>query len=67
MLQFGWPVPPKIPQFALPRGLISGKRKAIVLSVASDLGKKGPVTSVMGTLSETRTDFGRNRATIRLP
>jgi hypothetical protein len=66
VMAFSWPTPARLPQFILPRAAIFGKQKVIVRHVDSGRVKKGPVTQLAGTLSMTHSDFGGNRATIRL-
>jgi hypothetical protein len=65
-LKFGWPSAPKLPQFNLPRRVIFGKAKVIVRSESVGPVKKGPETAAIGALTGTLSDFGNNKATIRL-
>ncbi len=63
---FGWPVQPPLPQMLLPRGVLFGTKKVIVMHSDSGPRSKPAQTAVIGTLTGTVSDFGRNRATIRM-
>lgn len=63
-LKFGWPLAPKLPPFALRPGVIFGTKKVILLDEFAGPPKK--VEPYGGVFSGTRTDFGSNRAKIRL-
>lgn len=65
-LEFGRPTPPKLPQFAIPPGVIFGTKKVIVRATDSGPRKSGPKTVTIGNLVGTISEFGSNRATIRL-
>jgi hypothetical protein len=65
-LAFGWPAVPPLPQMILPRGVLFGKKKVIVMHSDSGPRSKPVQTAVIGTLTGTVSDFGRNQATIRL-
>lgn len=65
---FGWPTPVgkdkmRIP---LPRALVFGKRRVIVDSVDSGIIRTPTETVTVGVLTGNRTNFGRNKVTIRL-
>lgn len=71
-LHFGWPAPPKLPQFIILRDEIFGKKgvrkkKVIVRTVdTGDPLKRGPMSGTTAGLTYTVSDFGTNKATIRL-
>jgi hypothetical protein len=65
-LEFAWPTPPRIPQMILPPGVIFGTRKVIVMHSDSGPLSRPAQTVAIGSLTGTVSDFGRNRATIRL-
>ena len=65
-MAFGWPAQPPLPQMILPRGVLFGKRKVIVMHSDSGPLSKPVQTAVIGSLTGTVSDFGRNQATIRL-
>lgn len=41
-LEFRWPTPPKLPQLAIPPGVIFGTKKVIVRATDSGSRKSGP-------------------------
>ena len=65
-LRFAWPSQPKLPQFSIPPRVIFGKKRVIVRTEESGQRKEGPTSGTVGGLSFTVSDFGSNRATIRL-
>jgi hypothetical protein len=65
---FGWPTPARGDkmQILLPRGLIFGTRRVIVKSVDSGIIRTPTEAVTVGALTGNRTNFGRNKVTIRL-